>query len=102
MNNFEKAARYFAFLQALAGDAARSAAGDMAARALGAAKAACPVRSGRLKNSLLVRREGERAAVVAGAPYAGVVEKKHPFLRPSLNDAECLNAAQNALRKAVL
>lgn len=54
------------------------------------AKAACPVRSGRLRDSIDSRVEGDSAVVFSDVPYAAYVEEgtvhtaAEPYFRPAL------------------
>lgn len=54
------------------------------------AKAACPVRTGRLRDSIDSRVEGDTAVVFSDVPYAAYVEEgtRHmaaePYFRPAL------------------
>ena len=65
----------------------------LAAEALDSARAQAPVQTGRLKNSISMRRSGTTALITADCPYAAAVElgsasrPPQPFMMPALHRA---------------
>ena len=61
--------------------------------ALAAAKEVCPVRTGRLKNSISCSKEKSRAVIYTDVPYAAAVElgtsrqKPKPYLSRGIDEA---------------
>ena len=71
-----------------------------ARKALSAARDAAPVRSGALRASLSLRREGKSAVLSARRPYALYVEMKKPYLRPAVKAAALSDAVKQAYKEA--
>ena len=65
----------------------------LADRALASAKEHCPVRTGRLKNSISCSKERDKAVIHTNVPYAAAVElgtstqKPQPYLSRGLDEA---------------
>lgn len=65
---------------------------EIGRRAVGYARARCPVETGRLRKSIACRVEGASMRLTSDAPYAPCVEngtkgrKAQPFLRPALTE----------------
>lgn len=71
---------------------AANAVSDGAHTLLNAAKSACPVETGRLRESGYARAEGMQAAVGFDAPYAACVhERQNKFLENAANDSGVQN-----------
>ncbi len=49
------------------------------------AKLMAPRRSGRLRDSIEVQKTQDGAKVGSPLPYAGVIEKRSPYLKPALD-----------------
>jgi hypothetical protein len=49
-------------------------------------KKRCPVRTGRLRDSIVVKAEKDGNSVVAEAPYAAKIEESYDFLRTAFDD----------------
>ena len=71
-----------------------------AQKALSAARDAVPVRTGALRASLSLRREGKSAVLSARRPYALYVEMKKPYLRPAVKAAGLSDAVKQAYKEA--
>ena len=71
-----------------------------AQKALSAALDAVPVRTGALRASLSLRREGKSAVLSARRPYALYVEMKKPYLRPAVKAAGLSDAVKQAYKEA--
>ena len=71
-----------------------------AQKALSAARDAVPVRTGALRASLSLRREGKSAVLSARRPYALYVEMKKPYLRPAGKAAGLSDAVKQAYKEA--
>ena len=69
-------------------------------RAVGYAKARCPVKTGALRASIAYRVKDGTLRVGSPLPYAAKVEREQPFLRPAMaNHAEeYRRIIRNALR----
>ena len=70
-----------------------SAVSYLADKVLASAKEYCPVRTGRLKNSISCSKEKNRAVIYTDVPYAASVElgtsrqKPQPYLSRGIDDA---------------
>jgi hypothetical protein len=100
MNNLNRAVSRLNALIPVARKSAENAVKSAAQTALEQARAACPVRTGRLRASLSAAVSGAEARVFASAPYAQVAESRAPFLRPAADGAAFQKAAGDALKEA--
>lgn len=60
-----------------------------------------PVRTGALRASLSLRREGKSYILSACRPYALYVESRKPYLRPAGEAAALPDAVQKACKEAI-
>ena len=69
-------------------------------RAVGYAKARCPVKTGALRASIAYRVKDGTLRVGSPLPYAAKAEREKPFLRPAMQEhrAEYRRIIRNALR----
>ncbi len=70
-------------------------------RAFSVARDVVPVRTGALRASLSLRREGKSYVLSACRPYALYVEFKKPYLRPAGEAAALPDAVQKACKEAI-
>lgn len=70
-------------------------------RAFSVARDIVPVRTGALRASLSLRREGKSYVLSACRPYALYVEFKKPYLRPAGKEAALPNAVKQACKEAI-
>ena len=76
---------------------------DFAGSILRVARRLVPVRTGRLRRSLGIRRISGGVVAEAAAPYAGYVEDRRPFMGRGLADAQrkAQQTTETALNRAI-
>lgn len=105
MKGLDRALRRMQQLEKNAQSALQIAVGKAGEEALQSARMYAPVRTGALKNSLALQRQGLQACLITPCPYAAAVEMgalhtpAQPFMMPAARQSDYFQRAAQCLKE---